>query len=691
MGAALAFLCNQEKLAEAKRTYDALLRSTPLAVCRLDVELNVSLWNAAAERLLGWPTSDVVGRALPIFGPDERGVADNCLKGALAGKSTARLETKIRSCSGRAIDASISVIPFYGSNEGVDGVWLSISDLTDRKRVERRLSLARAVTRVLTGAKSVNQTITELLTLIGAHFGWLCGEFWSVNPATGELHRSATWRSALANAAEFEIDGGVGTSPEPVDLTNRVISIGKPLRLPRFSSDRTVERAALAARCGIHDAFGLPIVADQAIVGVILFFADAIEEPDEHFVPFFEAIADQVAQFVLHARACESLRKVEGDLRQAEKMDSIGRLVGGVAHDFNNLLTVILGYGELVLEQVAGDSPLRDLLSEVVDAGKRASGLTRQLLAFCRKEVFNPVELDLNAHVDGMQKMLRRLIGANIELTTDLAGDLRHVYADPGQIEQVLMNLIVNARDAITEDGRITIETTNVEISRAQEEIYRDVPPGEYVMMSVSDNGCGMDEATRARIFEPFFTTKGAGKGTGMGLATVREIVEQCRGHIAVESESQRGTTFRVLFPPIESGLTAWEVDSAPQSIPRGTETVLVVDDEPRVRSLMRRLLAVRDYRVLEAANGAEAIELCRRTEGPIDLLLTDVVMPEMNGVALSARIQAIRPNIKVLFVSAYRDKEIERLGLPDLSARFLQKPFTTFDLAAKVREILDS
>ncbi len=401
------------------------------------------------------------------------------------------------------------------------------------------------------------------------------------------------------------------------------------------------------------------------------------------------AIGEQVGSFLSRVRLQHSLQDVVEKLRQAEKMESVGRLVGGVAHDFNNLLTVILGYGEMVLGEVPKDAPMHELLTEIVESGKRASGLTRQLLAFCRKEIYNPVVLDLNAHVEGMEKMLRRLVGESIELKTELTPDLGHVQADPAQIEQVVMNLVVNARDAMPAGGQITIETKMVQLARGQQ-IVPQAAPGSYVLLAVRDTGCGMDETTRSRIFEPFFTTKGAGKGTGMGLATVQEIVRECGGKIAVDSQPGQGSTFQVYLPPVTSGLTAWEVDAAPQAIPRGNETILVVEDEVTVRRLMARLLRIQNYQVHEASNATEALDLLRKHAGKVTLMITDVVMPDMNGVALAERARVQLPKLKVLYASGYRDGELRRLGMPDLGLAFLQKPFTTFDLATKVRETLD-
>jgi CheY-like chemotaxis protein len=264
------------------------------------------------------------------------------------------------------------------------------------------------------------------------------------------------------------------------------------------------------------------------------------------------------------------------------------------------------------------------------------------------------------------------------------------VQADPGQIQQVVMNLVVNARDAMPTGGRISIETEIVQVARGQMR-FPQAAPGSYVQLSVQDTGCGMDESTLARIFEPFFTTKGAGKGTGMGLATVQEIVAQCGGHISVESRPGAGSLFRLIFPPVTSGLSAWEVDSAPEAIPRGTETILVVEDETPVLRLMARVLRIQGYRVLEAGSGTEALQLLKNQPSPIDLLLTDVVMPDMHGLALAEQLRKVRGTTKVLYASGYRDSELRRLGMPDLEPFFLQKPFTSFDLATKIRQVLDN
>jgi PAS domain S-box-containing protein len=689
MGAALAFLVTHQRFRDAKRGYDALLRAAPMGICCLDREGRVTMWNSAAERIFGWPAGEIVGHPPAIAAAAQREIFQTCLQGALRGQSTARLELKGQSRSGRALDVAISMAPLLGSGGTGEGILVVIDDLTTRKQAERRLALQHDVTRTLADATSLQQGLHAVLLSICTQMSWSCGEYWSLDREGSGWCRSLSWNAPAPGAIEFEAGSRNAFPADPSDLAQHVLAADRPTMFARFVTDRSVERAALAARCGLSDAFGFPVSAGGEPAGAMLFFAGEIAEPDEPFLGWAASLAEQIGQFVERERTRDSLKQAEADLRQSEKMDTMGRLVGGVAHDFNNLLTVILGYGELLLEQTGADSPMREAISEVVDAGKRASGLTRQLLAFCRKEACNPVVLDLNVPVQEMEKMFRRLIGEAIELQTELAADLHHVLADPAQVEQVLMNLVVNARDAMPQGGRLTIQTRNVELTRAQLPPCGDLRPGAYVCLSVRDNGCGMDDATRLRIFEPFFTTKQAGRGTGMGLATVQEIVRQAGGHISVESRLGEGTVFECLFPRVTSGLAAWEIDSSPEAIPRGSETVLVVEDEGRVRRLISRVLKVQGYRVLEASNADEALGLCRQ-HASIDLLLTDVVMPDKNGPELAQEIGAIQPKIPVLFVSGYRDTELERLGVRGLSERFLQKPFTTLDLATKVRRILD-
>ena len=380
---------------------------------------------------------------------------------------------------------------------------------------------------------------------------------------------------------------------------------------------------------------------------------------------------------------------LEDQLRQAQKVEVIGRLAGGVAHDFNNLLTVISGYTDLTLGQLPEQDPLREDLEEIRNAAQRAAELTRQLLAFGRRQILTPKVIDLNAVVAGTEKMLHRLIEEDIELVAVPEPELWRVKADAGQIEQVIMNLAINARDAMPDGGRLTLETQNVELDDAYARAHVAVHPGPYVMLAVSDTGSGMDQETLGHLFEPFFTTKGPGQGTGLGLATVYGIVKQSGGNIWVYSEVGQGTTFKVYLPRVDAPL-----DSAtplkPSASLRGTETILLVEDERGVRLLARRVLEGNGYAVLEAAEGLTAIELVRHHEGPIHLLVTDVVMPHMSGRAVADAVTSLRPTVKVLYLSGYTANAIVHRGVLDLGTPFLEKPFTPGTLVAKVREVLD-
>ena len=386
-------------------------------------------------------------------------------------------------------------------------------------------------------------------------------------------------------------------------------------------------------------------------------------------------------------------RILEMQLRQAQKMEAIGRLAGGIAHDFNNLLMVISGYSEFLLERIGPDPQLRGPAQEISNATQRATSLTRQLLAFSRKQMLAPKVLDLNEVVTENLKMLTRMIGEDIDLVMIPGPELGAVRADPGQIDQVIMNLAVNARDAMPQGGRLTIQTTNITLDETFARTHAPLVPGDYVMLSISDTGIGMDRETQSRIFEPFFTTKGT-KGTGLGLSTVYGIVKQSGAYIFVESQEQRGTSFRAYFPRVddsEDAATAPEKSAVLPRPDRGLETILLVEDEDNLRHLARQYLEKQGYRILEAGDAAAALQIVNSHQGDIQLLLTDVVMPGANGRQLAEQVLAQRPEVRVLFMSGYTENVIGHNGLLDAGLNLLQKPFTLPTLKNKVRELLDS
>ena len=437
----------------------------------------------------------------------------------------------------------------------------------------------------------------------------------------------------------------------------------------------------------------LPIAAHRrAVAGEPMTFH--VEWKSGSYACHVEPLRDSDGQ--VSGAICMSLditdrKQLEEQLRQAQKMEAVGRLAGGIAHDFNNLLMVIQGYSDLLVERLPGADPLRRNAEQIQMASQRASSLTRQLLAFSRKQMLAPKILNVQGVVAEMEKILRRLIGEDVQLETSSAPDLGLVRADRSQIEQVILNLAVNARDAMPQGGRLTIETANVELDSSYSHPPAVLSPGRYVMLAVTDNGCGMDAETQAHVFEPFFTTKEKGKGTGLGLATVYGVVKQSGGYVWVYSEPGRGTSFKIYLPRIEeTAVPAGRDGKSETQIPqRGSETILLVEDEKGVRELAREYLASSGYRVIEAEDGHTALELATMHVGQIHLLLTDVVMPGISGRELAERVSQIRPGIKIIYMSGYTDQAVVHHGILQNDAVLLQKPFTLMTLAGKLRELL--
>jgi PAS domain S-box-containing protein len=403
----------------------------------------------------------------------------------------------------------------------------------------------------------------------------------------------------------------------------------------------------------------------------------AVSSADEP-ADVLEAIAEDVTD----------RRVLEDQFRQAQKMEAVGRLAGGVAHDFNNLLMVISGYAEVMLAALEPDHTMREKAVAIQQASDRATTLTRQLLAFSRKQLLELKVVDVNAIVADMERLLRPLIGENVEFITSLTPEAAHTRADAGQLEQVLMNLVVNAKDAMPTGGTLTIQTQKIVMDESHRRGPTFIRPGEYVMLSVSDTGMGMDKETQSRIFEPFFTTKEKGKGTGLGLSTVYGIVKQSGGYVMVQSEEGRGTTFQIYLSRVEGAAEKHTAPVVPTAL-GGTETVLLVEDEESVRQLVRETLAAKGYRVMEAQNGESGVAAAARHDGKIDLVITDVVMPGMGGRELVKQLAQTRPETKVLYLSGYTEDAIVSEGTIDSGAAFLQKPFTLQNLARKVREVL--
>ncbi|HUB32262.1 MAG TPA: response regulator, partial [Bryobacteraceae bacterium] len=460
-----------------------------------------------------------------------------------------------------------------------------------------------------------------------------------------------------------------------------------------LATDASANLDTLTALEILHETgAGVPLVAiserapEESVLAVLKAgAADYITR--NHLTRLGVAVSREMSQ----AEGRRERSRLEQQFRQAQKMEAVGRLAGGVAHDFNNLLTVITGYAELLLGGRDLAPGQRTALEEIQRAAERGGALTHQLLAFSRGQPFTPRTVQLNSVIVHMQKMLSRLIGEDIELITVAGAEPGTIRADPGQLEQVIMNVAVNARDAMPGGGKLILETSNAEVDQTYVGPNVDLKPGSYVVLAVSDTGMGIDRETMIHLFEPFFTTKAPGKGTGLGLATAYGIVKQSGGAISVYSEPGRGTTVKIYLPAADAKSAVVAAEQAPAAMLRGSETILVLEDEARVRKLVCEVLAGRGYQVLEAVRGVEAIRMAAEHHGRIDLLLTDVVMPEMSGPQVLEQIRARHPSLKVLFMSGYTDEAMVHHGILDSGAPFLQKPFLPETLARKVREVLAS
>ncbi len=665
------------------------------AVISMDASGIITDWNAQAVNIFGWQREEALGRRVSetVVPPRDRDAHERGMRHFLATGEGPILNRRIEmmAChrTGYEFPVEVAISPARLGDAYIFSAF--VRDITARKRSERQLASQYAVTRVLSESRTLEEAGPKILQAICESLEWELGVFWRLDRQGNVLRCLELWQSPALNADEFILATWQHSFPIGAGLPGRVWQTGQPAWITDVVREPNFPRADSAAKVGFHGAFGFPIRVGTEVEGVIELYRREIREPDEQLLKMVTDVGLKIGQFGERARAEDALRRTEVQLQQSQKMEAVGRLAGGVAHDFNNMLTVIRGYSELVLSRLAPTDAFRKELEEVKKAADRASGLTGQLLAFSRRQFIAPKVLDINSVIHNMEGMLRRLLGEDIiELCTVLDPDVGQFKADPGQIEQVIMNLAVNARDAMPSGGRLTVETVNAQFGSRRNRPPMGAEPGSYVAIIVRDTGHGMDEETQSHIFEPFFTTKEKGKGTGLGLSTVYGIVKQSGGFIEVESKPGRGATFKIFFPRVDGVAQGLEPSTTGVETVKGRETVLLVEDEPGVRRLVNETLRLHGYTVLEARHGIEALLTGAKHMGPIHLLLTDVVMPQMSGPEVAEKLASVRPEVKVLYMSGYPDHPTFSKGGLDTDRSFLQKPFTPTALAQKVREVLD-
>jgi len=683
----------QKALSDSEARKHAILESAMDSIITMDSEGLVVDWNPAAEKAFGYTAAAAIGKdmadlIIPCrFRDAHRQGLARYLATAEVRQMGKRLELSATRADGTEFPVELTIT--RNELEGNPMFTGYLRDIADRKKAENRLSAQYTVTRALAESNTIDEGASKILQAVCESLKWEYGSLWTVDPDANVLRCSQVWQSLGGEADEFQSISCESVFAPGIGLPGQVWHDGKPIWIADVVEDTNFPRSAGAAKTGLHSACAFPIRFRSEILGVMEFLSRSIREPDPDLLAMMVTIGSQIGQFIERKRVEQALSDSEEQLRQSQKLEAIGQLAGGVAHDFNNLLTVIGGYSSILLNKLDHDHPFRVSVEEIKKASDRASGLTRQLLAFSRKQILQPKILDLNVVVFELDKMVRRLIGEDIDLLAITDPNLGKVKADPGQIEQVLLNLIVNARDAMPAGGKLTIETANAVLSSDYAYSHAALG-GPYVMLAVSDTGCGMDAELQKHVFEPFFTTKVTGKGTGLGLATVYGIVKQSDGHIWLYSEPGKGTSFKIYLPCIDE-IVGDQANAGMPMVARGSETLLLVEDEDQVRRIVQEILEQQGYDVLAAANGEEALKLAELHGSKIHLLMTDVVMPQMSGRELAEELTALQPKLKVLYMSGYTDDAIVRHGLLDASLSFIQKPFDAATAARKVREVLDS
>jgi PAS domain S-box-containing protein len=654
----------EAELHEARRRQDEIIEHLPDATFVIDADRKVVAWNRAIEEMTGILKEEMIGKGNYEY-----------------------------------------AIPFYGERRPI---LIDMAFLPDEEFEKREYDVVRRIADTLYGEVYVPKTyggkgayLSATASRLRNAAGNVTGAIECIRDITERKHFEKTLREN-----EEKFSKAFHTSPYAITITSpkdgKFVDVNEGfILITGFTREEALADSSIGLKLWVNEDDRQRVVADlragRAVVGQEIHFRT---KSDEIITGLFSAqtiqlssgpcILSSINDISERKRAGEEKAKLEGQLQQAQKMESVGRLAGGVAHDFNNLLGVILGHAEMALDRVDQAETVYADLEEILKAANRSADLTRQLLAFARQQVVAPKVLDLNDTVEGMLKLLRRLIGEDINLSWQPGASLWPIKIDPSQIDQILANICVNARDAISDVGRMTIETENCAFDNDYCADHAGFVPGEYVRLTLSDDGCGMNKETLSHLFEPFFTTKGVGKGTGLGLATVYGIVKQNNGFINVYSEEDQGTTFKIYLPRHVGKTTQMQKEAPTEPVARGHETILLVEDEKTLLDLSKRMLEKQGYRVLTAGTPGEAIRLAEEKAGEIQLLMTDVVMPEMNGRDLAKKMLTLYPNLKCLFTSGYTANVIVHHGVLDEGVYFIQKPFSIKELGTKVREALD-
>ncbi len=628
----------EEALRKANETS---VYASPVPIIAADARSHVTMWNPAAEKVFGWNEKDVIGKPNPIIPEDEAEEAAILHKRLLSGETLTGVEVRRQKRDGSSVAISLSASPLWDASHRVKGIIGFLTDITERKRAEEALRRTEEKYRGIfeNAVEGIYQTTPD-------------GRYISANPA-------------LARMLGF-------------DSSEELISTRADIRNQEYvHPELHAEFKRLMEEHGVVQNFEYQAYRKDGKAIWVSENAHAVRDAEGRIL-YFEGAAQDITQ----------RRELEQQLRQMQRIEGIGRLAGGVAHDFNNILMAISSYAELLHGQLSEKDAGRRYLDEIAKSIDRAASLTQGLLAFSRKQVLSPKVLDLNALIAEQIKMLKRLIPENIELKFIPGGALGRVKVDPGQVEQIVMNLVINARDAMPSGGGVLIETDNAQLDQADCGLQSPAQTGNYVMLAVSDSGCGMDTETKSHIFEPFFTTKEQGKGTGLGLAIVFGIVKQSAGYIFVQSEPGHGATFKIYLPRVEDAIQSDDSETCGVSF-SGNETILLVEDEAAVRESAAEYLVENGYTVLKASRGSEALEMAEEHRQPIHLLLTDLVMPHMSGRELSERIAHIHPETKVVFMSGYSNNLLSNQQVLDPKQVLLQKPFRLTALGRRIRETL--